>query len=174
MRKRSFNRVYGSHYILTVLPIWFTVIMLFIITAVPIYVLRDCFEGIPYNIAYSAIIGDVGLVCVVLIGATILKRVHQQKEYVIAFWRNISYHVFSLVIGAVVSYCWWHSNPPIYWGDIYHVIIVVPLLTYLGCTLLPIILTKGNKTAFTFTQVICFFTITCNFKTISSSFLVIS
>lgn len=64
----------GIIYILNTLPIWAIAVILFAITMVPILIGRDILEGMPYNVAYSAVIGDVFLMIGVLIAATILQR----------------------------------------------------------------------------------------------------
>ena len=70
--ERKQKMFYGSHYVLAILPIWATALLCYLIMAVPIQVLRNRYEGMPYQIAWSALFADVGLVVVVLIAATVL------------------------------------------------------------------------------------------------------
>lgn len=71
--KRRPRPMHGIYAILATFPIWATAAILFTVTMATILVGRDVFEGLPYNVAYSAVIGDAGLVIGVL-GATILQR----------------------------------------------------------------------------------------------------
>ncbi len=51
----------GSHYVLSGLPIWASALLFFGVTMGVIYVARDVFEGLPYQVAYSAQFGDTAL-----------------------------------------------------------------------------------------------------------------
>src|ERR1035438_10568849 len=68
------NRFVGSHYVLSRLPIWASALLFLGVTLGVIYVARDAFEGLPYQVAYSAQFGDSALAGAVLIGATVLRR----------------------------------------------------------------------------------------------------
>lgn len=66
--------LHGGYYILASLPIWASAGLLYAITLGAILVGRDVLEGLPYNVAYSAFIGEAGLMIGVLVAATVLKR----------------------------------------------------------------------------------------------------
>jgi hypothetical protein len=131
----------GSHYVLSGLPIWASSLILYGVTMGVLYVVRDIFEGLPYQVAYSAQFGDTVLVGAVLVAATIL-----QRGEALPWWLSSGcYHVFAALIGVSVGVTWWWIDRPTQWGDIYHHLFVAPLILYLVITLLPVILINGTR-----------------------------
>ena len=140
------SKLAGSHYVLATLPIWAkTAIFGLILTT--IFVGRDITEGLPYNVAYSSLVGDVGLMIVVLITATILQR--KRGGYIPRWLQNKTVHgviVFTGVcLGATVCMLTLGSRSGQVM-DIYHDTVIVPLFIYLAITLVPIICCNGTKT----------------------------
>ena len=131
----------GSHYVLSGLPIWASALILYGVTTGVIYVARDFFEGLPYQVAYSAQIGDSALIGAVLIAATILQRGDP-----LPLWLSSgSFHLLAAIVSVSFGITWWALDRPSHWGDIYHHLFVAPLIFYLGVTLLPVILINGTK-----------------------------
>lgn len=131
----------GSHYVLYELPIWASSIILYAATIGVIYILRDFFEGLPYQVAYSAQFGDVALVGAFLIAATIL-----QRNDPLPWWLSCGYfHVLAALVSVGFGITWWSLDRPAHWGDIYHHLFVAPMILYLALTLLPVILINGTK-----------------------------
>jgi len=131
----------GSHYVLSGLPIWTSALILYGITMGVIYVARDFFEGLPYQVAYSAQIGDAALIGAVLIAATIL-----QRGAPLPLWLGSSYfHILTAIVSLSFGITWWLLDRPSQWGDIYHHLFLAPLIFYLGLTLFPVILINGTK-----------------------------
>lgn len=142
----------GIFYLLYVLPIWATLAILILIVQLVILVGRHAFEKIPYQVAYSAIVGE-GLCfpAMILIIAGILKR----GGAYIPLWLNIPQWlegstighgwlvVTCLIFGVVI--CWFTLD--LRWGhvmDIYHDIVVLPLVLYSAVTLLPVVFYSGT------------------------------
>lgn len=131
----------GSHYVLSVLPIWASSIILYAVTLGVIYVVRDFFEGLPYQVAYSAQFGDAALAGAVLIAATILQRGDPLPSRLSCGY----FHVLAALVSVGIGITWWSLDRPAQWGDIYHHLFVAPLIFYLAITLLPVILINGTK-----------------------------
>ena len=134
--------MYGSHYALFAFPVWVTALVLYTVTMGAIFVLRDRYEGFFYNTSYSAMLGDGALMIIVLMAAGILQR----GEGIPWWCAEGRYHVVSLASGAFVGFIWWFTERPGQWGDIYHHLVIAPLLTYLGMTLVPVIAGGGTWT----------------------------
>jgi hypothetical protein len=131
----------GSHYVLSELPIWASSIILYTVTMGVIYVTRDFFEGLPYQVAYSAQFGDAALAGAVLIAATILRRGNPMP------WMFSSgyFHILAALVSMGFGITWWSLDRPAHWGDIYHHLFIAPLICYLAITLSPVILINGTK-----------------------------
>jgi hypothetical protein len=131
----------GSHYVLSGLPIWASALIFYGVTMGVIYVARDIFEGLPYQVAYSVQFGDTALAGAVLIAATILHRGDPLP------WRLSSgyFHILAAIVSVGFGITWWSLDRPSHWGDIYHHLFVAPLIFYLAITLLPVILINGTK-----------------------------
>ena len=140
----------GSHYVLAAMPIWASSLVLYGATLGVIFVVRDIFEGMPYQVAYSAQIGDALLVGAVLVAATILQR----GEVMPSWLSSWLFHLPAALISVGLGLTWWWLDRPAHWGDVYHHLCVAPLFMYLAITLLPVILTKGTRVEILF--VTCF------------------
>jgi hypothetical protein len=135
------TQLVGSHYLLSALPIWASALIMYGITVGAIYVARDFFEGLPYQVSYSAQFGDTALAGAVLIAATVLQRGSPLP------WRLASeyFHVLAGVVSVSFGILWWSRDRPRHLGDIYHHLFVAPLILYLAITLLPVILSNGTR-----------------------------
>ncbi len=131
----------GSHWLLTVLPIWATAIALYVLTIGAIFFLRDRFEGLFYNTSYSAMIGDGALCAVVIMASEILKR----GISLLGLMQNGWFHPAAFTAAITFGIAWWATDRPQQWGDCYHHLVVAPLLCYLGITLVPVIFGNGTK-----------------------------
>ena len=106
-----------------------------------VYVLRDNFEGLPYQVAYSAQFGDAVLVGAALIAATILHR----GEALPCRYSRGYFHVLSALASVAIGVTWWSLDRPLYWGDIYHHLFIAPLILYFAITLFPVTLVNGTR-----------------------------
>jgi hypothetical protein len=136
---------FGVIYILSVLPVWATVAILLAVTQFAIIVGRDFLEGIPYQVSYSAAIGDTGFVIVVLIAALILQS---RAVYIPPWLCNRTVHVVifaaSVLLGITVSVLTLHSRSG-QWMDIYHDVTSAPLFLNFAIILLPVIYYNGTR-----------------------------
>ena len=134
---------YGSYYLLKELPIW-TTALIFGLILVAVLVGRDFFEGLAYNVSYSSSIGDVGLLVIVLIGATILKENRAIiPEWLQKEWVHIFLFILCILIGIIISFLTLKSRS----GqemDIFHDVVIVPIFLYLLFTLMPLIYKNGT------------------------------
>jgi len=138
------NQFVGGIYVLATLPIWATAGILFTIVLLALPVGREITEGLPYNISCSSSIGDVGLIVVTLIAATILHRGAHVPEWL----QSDSVHLIILCVIMMFGGFGCALTLKSRGGkvmDIYHDIIIFPLLTYLVITLVPIIFINGTK-----------------------------
>jgi hypothetical protein len=137
----------GSLYVLASLPTWEVAAIFIFVVLVPMFVGRDYFEGVPYQVSYSAQLGDAGLFVVVLIAADILHRsgaqipagegVTETQEMHFIVW------LFSFVICSQLSRVTLKKRSGKLM-DIYHDVVIVPLFIYLAFTLLPVIYSYGT------------------------------
>lgn len=138
------RRSVGVYWALSISPIWVIAMFLYGMSSV-IYVARDIFEGMPYQVAYSAQIGDAALFCVVLLAAGILQRGIVRIPYVLR-WQTTQVGIFvaSFCLGAVACITTLASRSG-QGADIYHDLWVAPLIMYFAATLLPIIFLNGTR-----------------------------
>ena len=140
------DKITGSIYVLSIMPIWAIVAIFYAVTMLPILVGRDILEGIPYNVSYSAVIGDAGLVISVLIAATILQRGGADIPQRLQDGATHAMIFFACVGLGMVICAFTLSSRSGQTMDIYHDIVVAPLFLYLAITLVPIIYFNGTKT----------------------------
>jgi hypothetical protein len=137
--------LHGSLYYLSVWPIWVTALVFIIITFVTMMVGRDVLEGMPYQVSYSALIGDIGLFVVVLIAAGILQR----QGTVVPEWLHGRAQLLVLAVSIPVGVTVFSKtfiSREAEWMDFYHDVVIAPLILYLAVTLLPIIYLNGTPT----------------------------
>ena len=133
---------YGSHYLLTNMPVWAIAMALYFVTKGVLYVIRDVSEGIPYDISYASVPGDMGLIGVVLVASAVLQR---ERDIAPIWTSRLTYHALSIAIcigiGLVLKALALLSYP----ADVYHNVVIVPLLLYLLMTSLPVIFAIGRR-----------------------------
>lgn len=123
------KKLVGIYWVLAELPIWVTAGVLFVITQLVILIGRDLLEGIPYQVAYSAIVGEgLCFTAMILIAATILQR---GGIYIPQFLRCPSMDIIlllgSIFVGMVICILTLRERS----GnlvDIYHDLVVMPLI----------------------------------------------
>lgn len=137
----------GSYYVLTKLPIWATAMILYFATLGIIHIGRDYFEGLPYQVAYSAQFGDAALFGVVLLAAGILQQ-HTGSIIIPQWLESSTVHMAtlaaSLALGVLVSVLTLKTRS----GqamDVYHDVVIAPIIVYLAITLLPVIYFNGTR-----------------------------
>ena len=129
--------------ILSTTPVWALFAVLFVLTYGAIFVGRHFFEGVPYQVSYSAFIGDAGLLVAVLIAATVLQ--HESVTILPEVARlHVGVALFAFIICSMISFASLKSrNGKLM--DIYHDVFIAPVVVYLGFTLLPVIYQSGNQ-----------------------------
>lgn len=137
-------KLVGSIRIISILPIWTTAaIVTGILMAVPVG--RGIFEGLPYNVSYASLVGDMGLMISVLIAATIIQR---GEIIVPKFLQNKTTHFLillaSFALGVIVCVLTLSSRSGQVM-DIYHDVILSPLFLYLAVTLVPVVYYNGTR-----------------------------
>lgn len=143
-RKIKLMKLVGSIRILSILPIWATAaIVTGILMAVPVG--RGIFEGLPYNVSYASLVGDMGLMISVLIAATIIQR---GGIYIPRFLQSGTIHFLILLatfaLGVIICVLTLSSRQGQVM-DIYHDVILSPLFLYLAITLVPIVYRNGTR-----------------------------
>ncbi len=111
-------------------PVWVMVLALYIIWIGMVYILRDIFEGFPYNVAYSSQIGDMALVGVVLIGATVYQRAGGSADRYsesVAFYGSLMAAVFATAYFLCAAPGGWKHMAI---ADQYHHFVVAPTLVF--------------------------------------------
>jgi len=109
------ENLYGSHYLLSVLPIWATALLLYAVTMGVLFVLRDRYEGLYYNTSYSAVLGDGALICIVLMAAGILQRGVSFPEWTKGgLFPSGYFHLFAFFVGIVLGAKWLSLDNPIF------------------------------------------------------------
>lgn len=141
----------GIYRILAILPIWATVMILYLVTDGAMYLGRDIFEGLGYQVAYSAKFGDTMLFGVVFIAATIIKR---EEPYLRSwfFWvpwlMNGWFHLLVLIgcvaLGLTVSVLTLATRSG-QMMDVYHDVVIAPMILYFAIALLPLTYYAGTK-----------------------------
>ena len=141
----------GSHYVLAALPIWATVAVLVLLTYVVLYAGREYFEGMPYNVATSAIYGDAGFVICILIAAGILQRRPVEHAWLESSSFHWGFAHLAVILGLVAQWLVIRQFGGFgQYVDTYHNLFIVPLFVYLLVTILPVIYLYGTITEKTF------------------------
>jgi hypothetical protein len=133
------------YWILAESPLWATAIILYFSTLGVIHVGRDYFEGMPYQVSYSAAFGDVLLFGAVLISATILKRegvtIPSWFQFEDVHWLILAV-CFAIGISVSINTSDIRSGQQM---DTYHDVIIGPMILYFAITLIPIIALNGTR-----------------------------
>ena len=126
-------------------PMWATAFLLYFFCIGILFIIRDYFEKLPYNISVASQQGDPALIGCILIGVEIIK-----KQTVLAWWLDLPFQFIllgsSIIVGAVYQLL--YSIKAILWktvADSYHNVIVAPLLVFLLGATLPVVILYGSK-----------------------------
>ena len=138
------NNFTGIYAFLVWCPIWAVALILYIGIDWMIHIIRDRFEGLGYQVAYSAKIGDAGLIICVLIAETILKR----GNLILPGPLTNSAIQFTILVGCffvccIISLATLESRNGQF-ADVYHDLIVAPFMMFFAFTLLPVIYIGGT------------------------------
>ena len=137
----------GIYSILAKLPIWATTAIFGIILTM-MFVGRDFFEGLPYDVAYSSTTGSLALMVVVLIATSILQEGRATKNLQ---WLEVGgIGLQGMLFVDIWVYCGIVCSLTLnsrsgQLMDIYHDVVIAPLFVYLAITLLPVIFKNGTK-----------------------------
>ena len=149
--------------ILSTTPVWALFAFLFVLTYGAIFVGRHIFEGVPYQVSYSAFIGDGGLLVAVMIAATILQRPHENiPDWLMAGWVHIEIYFVALVAGTITCIMTLKSRLGKLM-DVYHDVVIVPVVIYFAVTLLPVIYLSGTTLEQNFTSLVIVVWLACVF-----------
>ncbi|NCF75363.1 MAG: hypothetical protein GWO87_02670 [Xanthomonadaceae bacterium] len=126
-------------------PWWGMVITVYVATDFVIHILREQQEGLGYQVAYSAKIGDAFLLCDLFIATAIIKR----NNFLLPNWLMISWVHYVIILasfltGVIID----RLTLKIRSGklaDIYHDVIIAPMLLYFAITLTPVVFIGGTK-----------------------------
>lgn len=118
-----------------------TGLLMYAVTFLPLFVLRDRCEGLYYNTSYSAVVGDGGLIVVALLVAGIVQR---GPFFLPGLVHSVEYQDCAIAIATLLGLVWFQLDHPQQWADRYHHLVIAPLLCYLGLTLVPIIYLNGT------------------------------
>jgi len=162
--------MHGSHFWMVYFPDWFLAVAMIFLGYGVLFLCRDGFEGLHYNVSYASVLGDTGLIGIVLIAAGILKR----HGAVPADWlRSANFHYVCIVVASAVGGFLlakvrkeqgWFGE----YADQYHNAFIAPMLTYLLLTLVPVIWLYGSGgeiKATVFFLVLCFSLVIVDAKT---------
>lgn len=140
--------MHGIYYVLSTLPIWATLMILLAVSMVPIQVMRNYFEGMQYQVAWSADFGGMAQALVMVIAIGILQRGPTNLL-------NDTFQVIAGIISLAIGAMWLKADWDTQWADRYHHIACFPLQLFLLVTLLPVIYRNGTTVEWIAT--ICFF-----------------
>jgi hypothetical protein len=135
----------GIYYILTKLPTWATFSVVFVLFTI-IVIGRDILERFPYQVAYSAIVGEgLCFIAMTLIIATIMQRdkvrIPELLQYKLVHEMIVVWSVGISIICCMFSLESRSGSRM----DIYHDVVMMSLIIYSAITLLPIIWFNGER-----------------------------
>ncbi len=135
----------GIHFFLATTPIWATVATLFFLTIAILHIIRNFSEGMNYNISLTSEIGDMALIMIIVISATILQR--GIAGYGVSATEKIGFQIITLIITAFICFGGlihdvFNKNKETS-ADFYHNAIINPLFFLLLLNSIPIIWNHG-------------------------------
>lgn len=130
----------GVHWIFANVPLWLVAGVLYISTDVAMHIGRDRMEGLGYQVAYSAKIGDGVLFITVLMIATMFQdgRALHIPDWLQSDLVHVTIFWMCLMLGVVVCLLTLGSRSGQVM-DIYHDVVIAPALLYLAIVLLPVV-----------------------------------
>ena len=121
-----------------------TIGTIFFITYVPIQIFRAIFEGMAYQVAYSALLGYPSIVLALLVPTTMFREDRVTK---IPKWLQDGYVHLEIYLGALLlclAFCTIAGNSRSHQlGDRWNDLVVSPIFLYL-CVLAPVMWNKKN------------------------------
>lgn len=132
--------------VLSQLPLWGLALALYLLTGFVVDAGRETLEGFSYNVSHAARYGDIGLIVIVLIGATVIKRLDIPPSWLTSDMLHLAVAGICLAIGVVIEISvmansQWQLGQAV---DVYHNLVIVPLFLYLLIILLPLICSNGT------------------------------
>jgi len=141
------NEYYGIYAVLVSLPIWATITIFYLLTLFVVDAGREHFEGFSYNVSHTARYGDIGLLVVIIIGATILQRNPELNK----FLATKNFQSFCLLVFLIIIFIMLLlegnmrvRNVTRQAVDKYHNVFILPLIIYLLIALIPVIYFHGT------------------------------
>jgi hypothetical protein len=120
--------------------LWLTFAVLYFFCIGILHIGRWAFEGHAYNTSFASEYGDIALITVVLIGVTVLRF----QSHITGVLENLDFQVIlagvCLIAGLASNY-YLNAKEVM---DIYHNMVVFPLLAYLVLTTVPVIFKYGT------------------------------
>jgi len=106
----------------------------------------NCLRVFSYNVSHAARYGDVGLILVIVIAVTVLKKIQILPSWLTSDAYNWFCALSCLAIGVIIEVSilkstGWQFGQVV---DVYHNLAIVPLFLYLLAILLPITYLYGN------------------------------
>jgi len=135
----------GIFALLARVPMWATVFVALVVGMAIPFVIADRTSGLFFNFSYSGMIGDICLLTVVLIGATVIQREVPIPSWFAGMWPQIIWFAACIAVGVflvTVATPW----PIATWPDRYHNAVTVSLFLFLVPLMALAILYGGNRT----------------------------
>jgi|SRR3989344_443338 len=139
------NEYVGVYAILAAMPMWLVVLVALVIGVAVPFVIADQTSGLFFNYSYSGMIGDICLLVVVLIGATVIERGAPLPGWYASMWAQAIWFVLCAAVGVMlvtVTTPW----PTAAWPDRYHNAVVVPLFLFFVPLLMLAVFRNGSPT----------------------------
>lgn len=137
------NTYTGVFALFAATPIWAIVLVALIIGFAVPFIIADRVSGLFFNYSYSGMVGDMGLLVVILIGATVIQRGELLPSWLTSAWFQGVWLVACIAIGIRLG----RDNfllPTATWPDIYHNAASVPIYLFF-CFLSLLTILFGGK-----------------------------
>jgi hypothetical protein len=141
------KKLYGSHWLLRLLPWWATLLLLNLLSVDVLWFIRYYTEKVGYNIALSSSIGDRWLAVAIAICGEVVKR----EEGQLGWLSSKAFHGVCALLGIVAAVLM-GILPIMQTGkfgslaDLIHNMIIVPSLVYLLLSTGLVVLLRGKPT----------------------------
>lgn len=135
----------GGYWLLANAPVWATALVLYMGTMGVLFAGRNRLEGMPYQVSYSAQLGDGALFVIVLLAAGILQRGGAVPHWLgqLDGSEHIVLMAVCMMLGVLVSFAT-HKSRSGQATDVYHDVVIAPVILYFAITLVPVVWTSGN------------------------------
>lgn len=133
----------GVFALMAAVPMWIIVLVALIIGVVIPFVIADRVSGLFFNYSYSRMIGNIGLLTVILIGVTVLERGDPLPAWFASTVLQTSWLLICIVVGILLVVV--NSYLPIAtWPDRYHNAVVVLLFLFFVPLAMLVIFNNGR------------------------------